>query len=78
MPLEQELKTYEQAKQKLLPESRGKFALVKGDKIVGIYVSKEDALAEGYEKFGNDEFLVKEIVEMEPINFFNRPLTINK
>jgi len=74
MSLEQELKTYEKEKERLLPEAKGKFVLIKGDKIIGIYVSQEDALAEGYKKFGNEEFLVKEILELEAVNFFTRPV----
>jgi hypothetical protein len=74
MSLEQELKTYEKEKEKLLAEAKGKFVLIKGDKIIGVYASQEDALAEGYKRFGNEEFLVKEITEIEPVNFFTRPL----
>lgn len=77
MPLEQELKTYEKEKEKLLSEGKGKFVLIKGDEIIGIYTSQEDALAEGYKRFGNEEFLVKEIIEIEPVNFFTRPLVTN-
>lgn len=76
MPLEQELKTYEREREKLLSEAKGKFVLIKGDKIVGIYVSQEDALAEGYKRFGNEEFLVKEITQIEPINFLTRPVIV--
>lgn len=74
MLLEQELKTYQQEKERLLLESKGKFVLIKGDKIIGIYAAKEDALVEGYKRFGNTEFLVKEITEIEPVHFFTRPL----
>ena len=76
MPLEQELKTYEKEKEKLLKEARGKFVLIKGSEIIGVYTSQEDALAEGYKRFGNQEFLVKEITEVEPVNFFTRPLRV--
>lgn len=75
MTLEQELKTYEGKKESLLAESRGKFVLIKGGEIIGIYTNYEDALRAGYEKFGNQEFLVKEITEIEHINFFTRHLT---
>lgn len=74
MALEQELQTYEKEKQKLLSESRGKFVLIKAEEVVGAYVSHEDALTEGYKRFGNQEFLVKEIIEVEPVNFFTRPI----
>lgn len=76
MSLEQELKTYQKEKEKLLQESKGKFVLIKGGEIIGVYASQEDALAEGYKKFGNEEFLVKEITEVEPVNFFTRPLNV--
>lgn len=76
MPLKQELRIYEREKNNLLSEARGKFVLIKGDKVIGIYASQEDALAEGYKQFGNKEFLVKEISEIEPVNFFTRPLVI--
>jgi len=74
MSLEQELKTYEKEKERLLFEAKGKFVLIKGDKIIGVYAAKEDALIEGYKRFGNAEFLVKEITEIEPVHFFTRPL----
>lgn len=78
MSLEQELKTYEKEKERLLSEAKGKFVLIKGDKIIGVYAAKEDALAEGYKRFGNTEFLVKEITEVEPVYFFTRPLAVKQ
>ena len=74
MPLEQELKIYKRERKRLLSESEGKFALIKGREVIGVYASQEDALAEGYKRFGNEEFLVKEITEIEQVNFFTRPL----
>jgi len=74
MPLEQELRTYEKEKARLLLEAKGKFVLIKGNEIIGVYAAKEDALIEGYKRFGNTEFLVKEITEIEPVHFFTRPL----
>lgn len=76
MSLDQELKTYEREKEKLLSEAGGKFVLIKESEILGVFASQEDALAEGYKKFGNEEFLVKEVIEIEPVNFFSRPLAI--
>jgi hypothetical protein len=76
MKFKQELETYEDAKEKLLAESKGKFVLIKGSEIIGVYTSQEDALAEGYKRFGNKEFLVKEVIEVEPVNFFTRPLAV--
>ncbi len=74
MPLEQELKTYNEMKNKLLNESRGKFVLIKGSEMLGVYDNKDTALSEGYKKFGNQEFLVKEVLEIEAVNFFTRQI----
>jgi len=76
MVLEKELKTYNSLKNKLLEESRGKFALIKGQDLIGVFENRETALSEGYKRFGNEEFLVKEIIEVEAIHFFTRPLVL--
>lgn len=72
--LEKELRTYQREKQRLLQDSAGKFVLIKGDEVNGVFASQEDALAEGYHQFGNTEFLVKKVVEFEEIGNFTRVL----
>src|SRR5205809_391343 len=75
--LEAELKTYEQHKNELLATARGKFALIRGTEVLGVYDSKMDAIAQGYKQFGNVPFLVKQIVEVEtPQNFLSPHLGI--
>ena len=74
MPLKQELKTYNELKNKLLKESRGKFVLIKGSEMIGAYDNKDTALSEGYKRFGNQEFLVKEVLDFEAVNFFTRQI----
>lgn len=71
-PLDLEIKTYEEQKEKLLAEAKDKFVLIKGSKIIDIYASQDDALSEGYKKFGNNEFLVKQVSDIEPVNYFSR------
>jgi len=56
-----ELETFEQRRQELLGEGAGKWALVKGTDVVGTYDTEGDAIAEGYRKFGNVPFLVKQV-----------------
>jgi hypothetical protein len=73
--LKTEIETFAKSKNSLLAESKGKFVLIKGQNIVGTFVSYEDALSEGYKQFGNKPFLVKEINPVEEINYFTR-LTI--
>lgn len=76
MPLEKELKTYEQNKPSLLAKSAGKFVLIKGDQIIETFSSYADALSAGYKQFSDQEFLVKEIKEIETINYFSRSLNL--
>jgi len=72
MTLEKELETYRQK----LPELRadeGKFALIHDQEVVGTYTSYEDAIKEGYAKFGlTSRFLVKRIQVMEQAHFVSR------
>lgn len=72
MALERELETY---KQKLpeLKADEGKFVLIKDSEVIGTYTSYEDAIKEGYSKFGiNTEFLVKQIQSVEQIHLISR------
>ena len=68
--LEQELKTFEENRDRLLAQSEGKFALIYDGKVLGVYDSKGDALAEGFRQVGNVPFLVRQIVKLDlPQNF---------
>ncbi len=75
--LRKELETFEAQKSGLLGESRGKYALIKDDQVVGVFDTRQDAIRQGYERFGNVPFLVKQIVELEvPQNFTSNLLGI--
>lgn len=68
--LEKEIITYEKNKTSLIGKSKDKFALIKDDKIIGIFDTKLDAIRQGYQILGNVPFLVRQIVEIEtPQNF---------
>jgi len=72
MALEKELETYKQKLLELKAEE-GKFVLIQGSDVVGTYTSYEDAIQEGYSKFGaNTPFLVKQIQAMEQAHFVSR------
>lgn len=76
-PLERELKTYEGHREELLGQSSGRFALIHGDEIVDVFDAKPDAISAGYKKFGNEPFLVKQIVAVEtPQNFVSNHLAV--
>jgi len=75
--LDTEWETYKHHREELLGQAEGKYVLIRGDEIVGIFNSKGDAIAQGYERFGNVPFLVKEIVKVEtPQNFVSGLLGI--
>ncbi len=75
--LDTELKTYEKNRDHLLGTAEGKFVLIRNDQVVGVYDSKMDAIAQGYQQFGNVPFLVKQIVKVEvPQNFISNLLGV--
>lgn len=73
MALEKELETFNRELPNLLAEE-GKYAVIAGDQIMGVYVSYEDALKVGYEKCELKPFLVKKIQAIEQVQFFTRDL----
>jgi hypothetical protein len=73
LPLQTEIDTYN-AKLPELLGSVGKFVLIKGAQVEGIYDTYADALKIGYERFKLEPFLVKQIAPSEQIHFFTREL----
>jgi hypothetical protein len=72
-----EIQTYEQQRENLLGTSEGKFVLVHGTQVVGIFDSKMDAIAAGYQQFGNVPFLVKQVEKIEtPQSFVTNLLAV--
>lgn len=71
MALEKELETY---KRKLpdLAADEGKFALIHGDDLVGVFGTYEDALKEGYNRFKLEPFMVQQIQSIETIHLVTR------
>lgn len=68
--LEQELKAYDAHRDELLGAALGKYVLVHGGQLSGIFESRQDAIEAGYKQFGNVPFLVKQVLEVEaPLNF---------
>jgi hypothetical protein len=71
MALEREMKTYHEKLPELAADE-GKFALIRGDELAGVFSSLEDALKAGYQKFGLEPFLVKQIHAIEQVQFISR------
>ncbi len=74
MALERELETFARELPTLLQqqENHGKYALIRAEAVDSIWATKEEALAAGYDRFGLETFLVKEVVEHEKPVYFSR------
>lgn len=73
MALERELATYKEKLPELIANNNeGKFALIHGDAVVDVFGTYEDAIKEGYAKFGLEEFLVKQVQMIEQVHFISR------
>ena len=69
--LERELATYNKLLPSLLADE-GKFALIFGEDLLGVFGTYEDALKVGYEKAQLNPFLVKKISGAETVAYFSR------
>lgn len=66
MPLETELRYFETRKQELLKHHEGKFALVVGERLFGVFDTHEEAYKTGLAQVGNRPMLIKQILRIEP------------
>jgi hypothetical protein len=73
MPLEKELETYNRKLPELLDEE-GKFVLIHGNEVAGVWHTYEDTLQEGYSRFGVVPFLVKRIQCVDEVLHFTRDI----
>ncbi len=65
--ISKEVRIFENNRSSLVKEAKGKYVLVYKEDIIDIYDTEEVAVREGYAKFGNVPFLVKEILEEDRI-----------
>jgi hypothetical protein len=68
--LETEICYFNEHRSELLKEAAGRFALVKGEVLVGTFDSETEAIGHGYRTLGNVPFLVKQVTEADiPLSF---------
>ena len=75
--LETELKYFHEIQNELIANNpAGGFAVIKEDKLLGVWLNRMDAIKEAVEIYGNVSFLVKNIND-DATHFINysRPLT---
>lgn len=68
MALETELQHYESIKADLLQHYEGKYALIIGAELIGIFDQREAAYRTGIEQRGNVPMLIRRIVRDEPMD----------
>lgn len=68
--LQPELDFFERRRLELFERAPGKYALIKGSELIGIFDTELEAIRVGYHKIGNEAFLVKQILEADvPLTF---------
>lgn len=66
MVLDREIQTYEQHKEELLAHE-GKYVVIHGEDVAGVYETLEEALTAGDERFGPEPFLAQMIERDEKV-----------
>lgn len=68
--LETELRYFNEQRSELLRHAAGKFALIKGEALIGTFDSETEAIRHAYRTLGNVPFLVKQVTEADiPLSF---------
>ena len=63
-----ELETYKKNKPQLIAASEGKYVLIKGEQVFGVYADEQEATQKGFDEFGyNCPFFVRQITKREPV-----------
>lgn len=72
---EQEIKLLKKHLSKLKKQNpNGGFVVIKGNEILGLWLNRQDALKQGFEKYGNQPFLVRNIQDQNSVLRFSRPI----
>jgi len=68
--LDTEWRYFNEHRTAFLEQAPGKFALIKGAALIGMFDSEASAIRHGYETLGNVPFLVKQVTEVDlPLTF---------
>ena len=71
-PLSTELEYFHAHRDELVASYPGKFALIKGDELIGAFDTDENAYRAGVARFGNTPLLIRQITtedEDQPVRF---------
>lgn len=62
-PLQTELEYFQKHKQEYLKLYKSQFVLIKGEMFAGAFTTDAEAYQAGLEKFGNEPFLIKQVLD---------------
>ncbi len=63
-------------RERLLREALGQYVLIKGNEVIGIFPSGQDAIVEGTRRYTLAPFLVRQIATVErPLNILTLSMT---
>ncbi len=65
--LAEELETYYARKAELLQTARGKYVVIKGKEIIGLFDDQDEAFRQAYRQLGLTSFLLREVSEGEKV-----------
>ena len=66
--LAEQLVTYRDHLDELL-RHKGKYVIITGREIIGIYADEQEAMREAIDRFGGEHILIKQIVAREPVHY---------
>ncbi len=67
LELKKELEFYESKRAEWLKYYKNKFVLIKEEDAIDFFTTVEEAYKEGVKRYGNQPFLIKQILEEEPV-----------
>ena len=62
-PLQTELEYFQRHKQEYLKLYKNQFVLIKGEEFAGAFTTEAEAYKAGLERFGNEPFLIKQVLD---------------
>jgi hypothetical protein len=78
MALETEIAKYNELLPDLLAQGEGKYVVVAGERLVGIFETNDDAYTAGLEAVGVHPFLLRQILKVQPRAFLPSILVSRK
>ena len=68
LALQVELNYFEAHKEEWLDKHKGKFLLIKGEELIDVFSSLDDAYKAGVKLYGNQPFFIKQLFEVDTTN----------